>query len=208
MANCGCCIVLQSTRPVSMSLVYKKDHFNRCASTFTDLFYIMVPSLYKTIGFIASLAILHLTNASPINEPQPTAISLPLIARQKRVYVPHDYDTSNSTKRFRVKSEPTGEGALYYDTTEYLIQVGVGTPPQNFYFMLDTGRFAFAIKLTGSLSLTHSNVYIIAMSCGFIATAVQQSNAALQDSITRLTLQLMNLPRHKSTIATWIALLS
>ncbi|OAC97671.1 hypothetical protein MUCCIDRAFT_93158 [Mucor lusitanicus CBS 277.49] len=103
----------------------------------------MIPSLYRTLGFVCSLFVLHLTYASPIDHPQPSpaAISLPLIARQKRVYVPHNYDKSNSTKRFRVEESSTWKGALYYDTTEYLIEVGIGTsePPQKFYFMLDTG---------------------------------------------------------------------
>ncbi|GAN05151.1 hypothetical protein MAM1_0083c04620 [Mucor ambiguus] len=103
----------------------------------------MVHFLHETLGFFASLAFFHLTFASPIHpQPSPAAISLPLIARQKRVYVPHDYDTSNSTKRFRVADDSqTWKGGLYYDTTEYLIEVGIGTsdPPQKYYFMLDTG---------------------------------------------------------------------
>ncbi|KAK4511910.1 uncharacterized protein ATC70_003909 [Mucor velutinosus] len=102
----------------------------------------MVQLLYKALSCIATLTFCHLTSASPISPPpSPAAISLPLISRQKRVYVPDDYDTRNSSKRFRVEDNKTWKGALYYDTTEYLIEVGIGTsdPPQKFYFMLDTG---------------------------------------------------------------------
>ena len=105
----------------------------------TDLFYLFViSSLFGSMYITRSLLALTLVIAISLAVEDVPLLRMPLIRNPQR-----SVDLLSSVKqeyRRLMKRDPF-QTPLYNDQgSQYLIQVGIGTPSQNFTVTLDTGR--------------------------------------------------------------------